>query len=154
LSNLIVSFKLGDQVSLLPILSDFTRKAFARTGFLKQIDLLVPVPMHYLSQFQRGFNQSYLIAKSLNLPDVRINSELVRVRNTQSQTTVTFAQRPKNVLNAFAVRKNHHFEGKNICLIDDVKTSGATLNECAKTLREAGAGKVFAFVLAVAGQGK
>jgi predicted amidophosphoribosyltransferase len=64
----------------------------------------------------------------------------------------TLADREKNVAGAFAVRHRHPFEGRRVCLIDDVKTTGATLNECAKTLKEAGASKVFALVLAVAGQ--
>jgi predicted amidophosphoribosyltransferase len=56
------------------------------------------------------------------------------------------------VAGAFAVRRGHRFAGRNICLVDDIKTTGATLNECAKTLKETGAAKVFAVVLAVAGQ--
>jgi predicted amidophosphoribosyltransferase len=64
----------------------------------------------------------------------------------------TPAARTKNVAGAFAVRQGHKFKGTKICLVDDIKTTGATLNECAKTLKEAGASKVFALVLAVAGQ--
>jgi len=62
------------------------------------------------------------------------------------------AKRAKNVAGAFAVRYGHNFTERRICLIDDIKTTGATLNECAKTLKQAGASKVFALVLAVAGQ--
>jgi predicted amidophosphoribosyltransferase len=62
------------------------------------------------------------------------------------------AARARNVAGAFAVRKGHNFAGRNLCLIDDIKTTGATLNECAKTLKQAGASKIFALVLAVAGQ--
>ncbi len=62
------------------------------------------------------------------------------------------AARARNVAGAFAVRKGHNFAGRKICLVDDIKTTGATLNECAKTLKEAGASKVFTLVLAVAGQ--
>jgi predicted amidophosphoribosyltransferase len=65
---------------------------------------------------------------------------------------VSPAARAKNVAGAFAVRFGYRFNGKNICLVDDIKTTGATLNECAKILKEAGAVKVFALVLAVAGQ--
>ena len=61
-------------------------------------------------------------------------------------------QRLKNVEGAFAVRYGHGFAGRNICLVDDIKTTGATLNECARTLKQAGAAKVFALVLAVADQ--
>ena len=64
----------------------------------------------------------------------------------------SFAARARNVAGAFAVRKNHNFAGRRICLVDDVKTTGATLNECAKVLKQAGAARVFALVVAVAGQ--
>ena len=60
--------------------------------------------------------------------------------------------RAKNVAGAFAVRYRNKFTGRNICLVDDIKTTGATLNECAKILRQAGASKVFSLVLSVAGQ--
>ncbi len=153
-SDLIVKFKLSDHVSLLPVLSDFAQKTFSRVPFFSQIDYLVPVPMYWLNYFHRGFNQSHLLAKSLDVPGVKVNHNLVKVRRTKSQTAVTFAQRRKNLLGAFAVRKNHDFAGKNVCLIDDVKTTGATLDECAGVLKQAGATKVFAFVLAVAGQKK
>jgi predicted amidophosphoribosyltransferase len=62
------------------------------------------------------------------------------------------AARARNVAGAFAVHDRHHFTGRKICLVDDIKTSGATLNECASVLKRAGADKVFALVLAVAGQ--
>jgi predicted amidophosphoribosyltransferase len=65
---------------------------------------------------------------------------------------VNTAARKKNVAGAFAVRYRHKLAGRKICLIDDIKTTGATLNECSKTLKQAGASKVFALVLSVAGQ--
>ena len=62
------------------------------------------------------------------------------------------AARARNVAGAFAVRRGHIFAGRNVCLVDDIKTTGATLNECANTLKQAGAARVFSLVLAVAGQ--
>jgi predicted amidophosphoribosyltransferase len=62
------------------------------------------------------------------------------------------AARARNVAGAFAVRKGYCYAGRKICLVDDIKTSGATLNECSSVLKRAGASKVFALVLAVAGQ--
>jgi predicted amidophosphoribosyltransferase len=68
------------------------------------------------------------------------------------QPSLDFNQRFANVTNAFAVRKGHVFDGKCICLVDDVMTTGATLNECARVLKQAGAKAVYSFVIAVAGQ--
>jgi ComF family protein len=153
LRNLIIKFKLSDRTYLLEPLLNLARDAILRSDFSDSVDYVVPVPLHWRRRFQRGFNQSALIAKGLNFGNARFNTDLVRIRYTQQQTELTTAAaRRKNVKGAFAVRKGHNFKGKNICLVDDVKTTGATLNECAKTLKEAGANKVFAFVLAVAGQ--
>lgn len=152
LSSLIVKFKLADRTHLLPVLADFARNAIYKAEFFNSVDFVVPVPQHWRRRFQRGFNQSALIAKSLRLGDARFNTDVVKIRHTKDQTALTFAARKKNLRGAFAVRKGHNFKGKNVCLVDDVKTTGATLDECAKVLKDAGAQKVFAFVLAVAGQ--
>jgi ComF family protein len=152
LSSLIVRFKLADRTYLLEPFLNLARDAVIRADFPEPVDFIVPVPLHWWRRFQRGFNQSALIAKGLNFDSAKFNTDLVRIRYTQEQALLTAAARSKNVKGAFAVRKNHNFKGKNICLIDDVKTTGATLNECAKVLKNAGANKVFAFVLAVAGQ--
>ena len=152
LSNLIIKFKLSDRTSLLEPLQNLVRDAVIRADFPEPADFIVPVPLHWRRRFQRGFNQSALIAKGLALDNAQFNTDLVRIRYTQQQIELTVAARKRNVEGAFAVRKGHNFKGKNICLVDDVKTTGATLNECAKVLKEAGAGKVFAFVLAVTGQ--
>ena len=152
LRSLIIKFKLSDRTYLLKPLLNLAQDAISRPVFPEPVDFVVPVPLHWRRRFQRGFNQSALIAKNLKLGKARFNTDLVRIRYTQQQTELTVAARRKNVEDAFAVREGHNFEGRNICLIDDVKTTGATLNECAKVLKEAGANKVFAFVLAVAGQ--
>ncbi len=152
LSNMIVKFKLNDRTHLLPVLADFAKNAIYKADFFQSVDFVVPVPQHWRRRFQRGFNQSALIAKSLKLDNTRFNTDVVKIRHTKDQVGLTFAARKKNLRDAFAVRKGHDFNGKNICLVDDVKTTGATLDECAKVLKDAGARKVFAFVLAVAGQ--
>jgi ComF family protein len=156
LRSLIINFKLADRTYLLEPILNLVRNAAAKPLFSEPIDFIVPVPLHWLKRFQRGFNQSALIAKGLNIGSAKLNTDLVRIRYTQRQSELaTTAKRKKNVEGAFAVRKNHNFSGKNICLVDDIKTTGATLNECAKVLKkDAGANKVFAFVLAVAGQNK
>lgn len=148
--NLILSVKFQDGMELLPMLSNILSDVFTSVQFEEKIDLLVPVPLHWKRRLERGFNQSEKLTKSIAKKNLPINTDLVRIRHTQQQWNLTPAQRRRNVKNAFAVRKGHPFKGKNIGLIDDITTSGATLNECAKTLKQAGANKVFAAVLAVA----
>lgn len=152
LRKLILSFK-HDRTELEALLGTLADAAFQGSGFCDRIDWLVPVPLHWTRRLNRGYNQSHRIAKRLTHPTARICTDLVRTRRTRAQSVAaTPAARQRNVKDAFAVRPDHRFAGKTACLIDDIKTTGATLNECARTLKEAGAGKVYALVLAVAGQ--
>ena len=152
LQQMILLFK-HDHTELARILGVLVDSAFQGSPFYDDIDLLVPVPLHWTRRLRRGYNQSQLLARRLTHPTARIIGDLVRIRRTKTQPTVaTPAARARNVKGAFAVRSDHRFAGRTICLVDDIKTSGATLNECAKTLKEAGAKEVYALVLAVAGQ--
>jgi len=152
LQGMILSFKKG-RTELDGVLSFLANSALEGSGFINEIELLVPVPLHWSRRLARGYNQSLIVAKRLEHPSAKINNELVRIRRTKSQPMMaSFAARARNVKGAFGVRRGHKLAGRNICLVDDIKTTGATLNECAKTLKEAGASKVFALVLAVAGQ--
>jgi len=152
LKDLILKFK-NSHSELDITLGHLAGSALQSGAFIENIDYIVPVPLHWIRRLSRGYNQSALIAKRLSLKFVPINTDLVRIRNTAAQQAMTSpTQRARNVAGAFAVRSGHEFEGKNICLVDDVKTTGATLNECAKSLKQAGAAKVYALVLAVAGQ--
>ena len=152
LQRMILAFK-HDRSELAVALAPLAAAALQGSSFGDDIDLLVPVPLHWTRRLLRGYNQSHLIAKRLHRPHARVSRDLVRARRTRTQPQVaTPAARARNVAGAFLVRDGHDFSGKTICLVDDIKTSGATLNECAKTLKEAGAVKVYALVLAVAGQ--
>jgi ComF family protein len=152
LQRMILAFK-HDRSELAAALAPLADAALQGSGFCDNIDLLVPVPLHWTRRLRRGYNQSHLIAKKLHAPQARVSTDLVRARRTQTQPQVaTPAARARNVAGAFVVRDGHDFTGKTICLVDDIKTSGATLNECARTLKDAGAVKVYAVVLAVAGQ--
>jgi competence protein ComFC len=154
LRELILVFKLAGRTELAKPLSSFANAALQGTAFYRDIDFFVPVPLHWTRRLARGYNQSYILAKRLKHPTARISTDLVRIRRTAKQPEMdTPAQRRANVAGAFAARFQHPFEGKNICLVDDIKTTGATLDECAKTLKEAGAANVYALVLAVAGHG-
>ncbi len=152
LPKMIVAFKNG-RTELNLTLGFLANSAMQGSGFIDDIEFLVPVPLHWSRRLRRGYNQSQVLIRKLKHSTAQISTELVRIRRTKSQPAmVSPAARAKNVAGAFAVRHGHNFTERKICLVDDIKTTGATLNECAKTLKQAGASKVFALVLAVAGQ--
>lgn len=111
--------------------------------------VLIPVPLHKKRFFWRGFNQSELLATSLSQKlDIPINKELVqRIKNTKPQTKLTADERKKNLVEAFSVHTDQNYKQKFL-LIDDVITTGSTLNEIAKVLKQAGAQEVWAATVA------
>lgn len=111
--------------------------------------LVVPVPLHPKKESERGFNQAELIAeyfsKKLKLSGACV---LVRTKETETQVKLDRNERLKNLKGAFACRDKKTVKGKTILLVDDVTTTGATLNECAKVLLESGARSVWGVVAA------
>jgi ComF family protein len=113
-------------------------------------EVLVPVPLHPRRLRERGYNQSHLLAKELGrLAGLPVAADyLIRERHTSPQArTSTVGERRDNVDGAFACR-DRRLEGKPVILIDDVSTSGATLDACARALKQAGAGPVWGLVIA------
>lgn len=152
MQQIILAFKHG-RSELNAVLAPLAEATLQGCRFYDRIDLMVPVPLHWTRRLARGYNQSHVLARKLRHPAAWICTDLVRIRRTRVQpAAVTPAARARNVKGAFAARADHRFAGRTVCLIDDIKTSGATLNECAQTLKDAGATEVYALVLAVAGQ--
>lgn len=121
--------------------------AVKERGFCDAFDMIVPIPITDKKMRERGYNQSELIAKELRfLAGKPYINALVKTHDTEEQKALTkAADRKTNVTGTFAVsRKCPDISGKNILLIDDVCTTGSTLSEAAKTLKEGGAGKVYA----------
>ncbi len=114
------------------------------------IDVIIPVPLHPSRLRAREFNQSLLLADRIgpHLGRPVATTSLARVLATDPQTTLTRQERLRNLRQAFAVRAPETIADRRILLIDDVFTTGSTLNECAKTLRKAGSGPVYALTLA------
>lgn len=139
-------FKYRGKVALTQALGDLMQAA----GPPPPVDLLIPVPLHPSRLREREFNQALLLADRLGaawqLPVSCHN--LRRTKLTASQTELSRAARLKNLRRAFALRRPAEVAGRRVLLIDDVFTTGATVNECAKTLRRAGAAEVHVFTLA------
>ncbi len=115
-----------------------------------KIDMIVPVPLHPVKLRERQFNQSELLAAHLakKMNKSVVKDKVKRIKYTAPQTELKRDQRLKNVRGAFLVKKNADFKEKTVLLVDDVLTTGATLHECAKALKYAGAKKVVALALA------
>jgi ComF family protein len=148
--SLILKLKYHDQLQLAPIYGTWLAKAGKE--LVAASDVVVPVPMHYFRFISRRYNQSALLAKSLAkhaglsyVPD-----GLKRIRRTPPQAGLTRAQRIDNVKGAFATHPRHtsSLKGKSILLVDDVMTTGATLEQCAKALLKSGAQSVNVLTLA------
>jgi ComF family protein len=110
------------------------------------VEALVPVPLHEKRRKWRGFDQAERLAREMGaLTGVRLLARaLVRQRDTAPQVELTAEQRAQNVRGAFAVVKPWLVRGRELLLVDDVFTTGATMNECARALRDAGATAVYA----------
>ena len=140
--RLIHGLKYQDRQELVPLLSLWMARAGA--DLISQADMLIPVPMHRTRFFFRRFNQASELARTLgSLKRVAYEPNiLMRVKKTKPQVGLTHYERAHNLDNAFKVVKPEMLLGKNILLIDEVITTGATLNICAQTLYDAGAGVV------------
>ncbi len=111
---------------------------------------LVPVPLHKKQAVKRQYNQSEVLARSLNkATGIPVAPKtLARIRQTKPQYTLNKQERAENIKNAFQVKDSAPLPGANILVIDDICTTGSTINECARVLKQAGAAEVHGLVLA------
>jgi len=148
--GLLLGFKHGDRTEGAPAFGEWLARAGAE--LISECDVVVPVPLHRWRLFARRYNQSALLAHALGrasglpvLPD-----SLRRVRNTASQGRLSAAARRRNVAGAFRVAPGaaERLGGRRVLLVDDVLTTGATVEACARTLKRAGAAGVDVLTLA------
>lgn len=152
--SLVLGLKHGDRLQGVPGFGQWLARAGA--ALMAEADIVAPVPLHWTRLWQRRYNQSALLARAARtawhrsgqpgpalIPDL-----LVRRRRTPSQGRRTRSQRADNVRGAFRLRQAALVKGKRVLLIDDVLTSGATVEECARVLRRAGAVRIDVLTLA------
>lgn len=146
--KIILPFKHSDRTDL----SHFMTGVMCRSGkeFFPKVQAVLPVPIHKLRLLKRKYNQAALLAKEIAekeklpyLPDA-----LQKAVSTQSQGHLNRRKRQKNVRNSFVVKKKELVKGKSLLLIDDVFTTGATVNECSRVLKKAGAKEVYVLTFA------
>jgi len=151
LSRAIVNFKFHNYQCLGNYLADMLADVIREQPWFDEVDALCPVPIHWTRRIERGFNQSQVLADQIfartQKPAICL---LKRVRPTPHQVGLAAAARADNIRDAFEARKRWPVTGSTVCLIDDVMTTGSTLFEAARTLKKAGAARVYAAVLAKA----
>ena len=123
-----------------------------QTEWIKTIDMIIPVPLHPSKKAKRGYNQSMLIAEGIaEVAGIPVSDRLlVRVRHTESQTNKTRAQRVDNMKDAFKIYDNGALAGKHVLIIDDVLTTGATIEACALALSAADSIKISVATIGIA----
>lgn len=142
---LVQAMKYGHQLALAPTLAGLLAEAAATR---ERPDVLVPMPLHPLRLRERGFNQALelakIIARQLGIPLLPRGAE--RTRATPPQVGLPWNERTANLRGAFS--SSLDYAGKHVAIVDDVMTTGASLNELAKALRRQGASEVSAWVVA------
>ena len=138
IKNVIANFKYKDSTSNAKFFSDLMVKSCK--DIIKDVDIIIPVPMHPKRLRKRKFNQASILAKGIAKKTTKklIHEVLKRKVNTRPQVGLVAKERLKNVKGAFFINKRYlkEIRGKNILLVDDVMTTGATLENCAKVLLE------------------
>jgi ComF family protein len=148
IKNLIVHFKYQDQHIITKYFVNMLRER--GRAILKDTDVICPVPMHWFKVLERNFNQSSILANSLaSLEGIKYQDDLlVKDRYTRPQAILSAKARMRNIKGAFSFSGKYDVSGKNVLIVDDVYTTGSTLNECAKQLIKANCNKVYTLTLA------
>src|SRR5438093_2068264 len=144
--QIIHEFKYGRQIHLRHLVARWLNCALDDERLRQShFDVIVPVPLHPTRQRERGFNQAGLLAELLSAQtSIPCKPLLERTRYTTTQTALDRSERMENLHNAFRLRKNANVRSLRVLLVDDVLTTGSTLNECARVLKRGGAFSVHA----------
>lgn len=141
----LINFKFNDKIYIYKAFVNFIIKNKKICRFLENYDIIIPVPIHYKRKIKRGYNQSALIAKSIaknNNSIEYVDNVLLKQKNNKPQSTKNKKDREQNVIGAYYIKNEYKIYNKKILLIDDIYTTGSTVNECARMLKEYGASAV------------
>ena len=141
----IIEYKFKNKPYLGKMFSEFFVKNEKMCGFFEKYDIIIPVPMTNKKIKERGYNQTEIIARiiSKNIPSITIQKNvLIKYKDNKVQSRLNKKQRQQNVQNVYELNNEEIIKNKNILILDDIYTTGATCNECAKTLRKAQPNKI------------
>ena len=146
----LIKYKFYNKGSYYKTYADMIFERINNTYTKNKFDMVISVPLHRKRKAIRGYNQAYLISKALsmrlNIPE---KSNLIKRKyNTKPQSLLSGKERQKNIKNAFDLKDSSKISGKHILIIDDIMTTGSTLNELGKLLKNKGAVKVVGAVVA------
>ena len=149
IKELIHKFKYNKKIFLKNAFISLLYNAFITKMAPERIDIVMPVPMHHADERNRGFNQSAILAKGLSeKTNTAFENTLKKSKQTRAQAGLKRAERLSNIKNAFSCKERADFQDKCILIVDDVFTTGATINECARILNLYGARSTLALTLA------
>lgn len=147
LKKLILEFKYSGNFIAGDILSKFLLEIINKENI--NGDIICYVPMTKKSIKKRGFNQCKVIANNISFyTNIEVSNCIKKVKDTREQKTLSKEERNINVKGVFAISNDSDIKGKNVILIDDVMTTGATVNECKNILKKSGANKIFILTIA------
>lgn len=145
----ILNFKFYNKPYINEYFLEFLIKNKNICDFLKKFDLIIPVPMFKNKRLKRGYNQSEIFAKNLGKKlDIKFdNKVLVKYKENKTQSLLELNQRRKNVKDVFKIKDSYKIKEKNIILVDDIYTTGATVDSCSKILKKFGANRIVVLVI-------
>lgn len=148
--NTLIEYKFQNKAYLYKTLSKIILNNEKICGFLKNYDIIIPVPISKRRKQKRGYNQSYLIAKEIaKFTNLKCQNKcLVKIKDTLEQSKLNKNQRRTNLQGAYEVINKEELINKNVLLLDDIYTTGNTVNECAKTLKEKGINNIGVITIA------
>lgn len=136
----LIKYKFNERNYIYKAFVKFMLKNKKICDFLKNYDIIIPVPIHTKRRMERGYNQSALIAKAISkkIPPIDyLEDVLIKKINNKPQSTKNKSERKNNVIGAYYMKNKEKINNKKILLLDDIYTTGNTVNECCKILQSA-----------------